>query len=125
MSSSEIALLGAIAGFTIFLGLPIGRIETPAPRLRALLNAIAIGILIFLLWDVLAGAIEPVEAAVTRAADDGGSWWRVIGLGGLMTVGVSVGLLSLVYYDRWLRRTTAARAVETAGAARGSAGMID
>ena len=41
----------------------------------------AIGILIFLLWDVLAGAIEPVEAAVTDAADHGGSWLRVIGLG--------------------------------------------
>jgi ZIP family zinc transporter len=127
MSSSEILLLGAIAGFTIFLGLPIGRIRTPVPRLRALLNAVAIGILVFLLWDVLAGAIEPIESAVKSAANDGGSWLRVIGLGALMTAGVSVGLLSLVYYDRWLRRTTIARvdgAPATAGIAGGALGRL-
>ena len=104
MSSSEILLLGAIAGFTIYLGLPIGRLRNPAPRLRVFLNAMAIGILIFLLWDVLAGAIEPVEAAVTDAADHGGSWLRVIGLGAVMTAGVAIGLLSLVYYERFLDR---------------------
>jgi zinc transporter, ZIP family len=48
--------LGAIAGFTIYLGPPIGRLRSPLPRLRALLNAVAAGILIFLLWDVLAHA---------------------------------------------------------------------
>ena len=60
MSTSEILLLGAIAGFTIFLGLPIGRVRNPAPRLRALLNATAIGILLFLLWDVLTEAQQRV-----------------------------------------------------------------
>ena len=74
----------------------------PAPRLRALLSATAIGILLFLLWDVLAGAIEPVESAVTEAADGDGSWLRVIGLGATMTAGVAIGLLTLVYYERWL-----------------------
>ena len=39
MSSANIALLGAIAGFTIYLGLPIGRLRKPTPRLRAGLNA--------------------------------------------------------------------------------------
>jgi ZIP family zinc transporter len=102
LSTSEILLLGAIAGFTIYLGLPMGRVRNPAPRLRALLNATAIGILLFLLWDVLAGAIEPVESAVTDAADHGGSWLRAIGLGATMTAGVAVGLLTLVYYERWL-----------------------
>jgi hypothetical protein len=38
MSSSQIALLGAIAGVTIFLGLPIGRLSNPLPRLKAALN---------------------------------------------------------------------------------------
>jgi len=32
-------LLGFIAGVTILLGLPIGRLRSPAPTLRALLNA--------------------------------------------------------------------------------------
>ena len=43
MSAGTIALLGAIAGFTIFLGLPIGRVRASMPRTKALLNAIAIG----------------------------------------------------------------------------------
>ncbi len=60
MSSAQIALLGAIAGLTIYLGLPLGRIRTPMPKLKALLNAIAVGILTFLLWDVLSKAWEPV-----------------------------------------------------------------
>ena len=55
MSSLEIAVLGAIAGFTIFLGLPLARVRTSPLGLRAFLNATATGILLFLLWDVLAG----------------------------------------------------------------------
>jgi len=35
MSSWSIALLGAIAGFTIFLGLPFGRLRNPSMGLRA------------------------------------------------------------------------------------------
>lgn len=109
MSSSEILLLGAVAGFTIYLGLPIGRLRNPAPRLRAFLNATAIGILLFLLWDVLAGGIAPVESAVKHAADADGSWLRVAGLGATLTAGLAIGLLSLVYYDRWLSRRVAPR----------------
>ena len=109
MSSAEILLLGAIAGFTIFLGLPIGRLRNPALGLRVFLNATAIGILIFLLWDVLAGSIEPVEQAVVNAANKDGSWLRVAALGATMTAGVAVGLLSLVYYDRWLSSRAPAR----------------
>ena len=71
MSSSQIVLLGAIAGFTIFLGLPLGRIRAPMPRLKVFLNALAIGILIFLLWDVLTNAWAP--AATALSAHDWGT----------------------------------------------------
>ena len=49
MSGARIALLGAVAGFTIFIGLPIGRVRAPMVRVRAQLNALSIGILVFLL----------------------------------------------------------------------------
>ena len=49
MSSTQIAVLGAVAGFTIYLGLPVGRLRAPMPNIRALLSATATGILIFLL----------------------------------------------------------------------------
>ena len=108
MSSEKIALLGAIAGLTIFLGLPIGRLRNPAPRTKAFLNAVAIGILVFLLWDVLSKGIAPVEAALTAAAVTGdGAWAPFIWLATILTVGISVGLMSLAYYDRWMSQRAA------------------
>ena len=97
MSSASIALLGAIAGFTIFLGLPIGRLKTPAPRLRALLNAIAIGILIFLLWDVLTHAWEPIDTALSDHHYQSATANGVVFFGCF-----AVGLMALVYFDRRL-----------------------
>ena len=63
MSTGHILLLGAIAGATIFLGLPVGRMRV-GPAYRAGLSALATGILIFLLWDVLTGAVDPIDAAL-------------------------------------------------------------
>src|SRR5262245_14567109 len=98
MSTAEILLLGAIAGCTIFIGLPVARLRNVSPALRSMLAAIATGILIFLLWDVLAAAVEPTEAAL-EAGHDGRFFW----LATLLTVGFAVGLLSLVYYDAWMK----------------------
>jgi ZIP family zinc transporter len=113
MSSSQIALLGAIAGFTIYLGLPIGRLRNPAPRLRAGLNAVAIGILIFLLWDVLTHAWEPTDAALSDR-----HWGTAFSGGFVLAAGVAVGLMGLVYWDRFAARRRAARTVsEGPGAA--------
>jgi ZIP family zinc transporter len=104
MSDGEVLVLGAIAGLTIFLGLPMGRVRSPSLALKAFLNAVAVGILLFLFWDVLAGSFDTVETALTDANDHGGSWWRFLGLGALFFAAIAVGLLSLVYYDRWLSR---------------------
>ncbi|MFL6016781.1 MAG: ZIP family metal transporter [Gaiellaceae bacterium] len=98
MSTAEILLLGAIAGCTIFIGLPVARLRNVSPSLRSMLAAVATGILIFLLWDVLSAAVEPVEGALT-AGNDGRFLW----LTALLAVGFGVGLLSLVYYDAWMK----------------------
>jgi ZIP family zinc transporter len=104
LSNAQILLLGAIAGFTIYLGLPLGRLPNLDPRLRAALSAFAAGILIFLLWDVLAHGIAPVEEALEEAAEGEQSWGEFAGLGLLLGTGLVAGLMSLVYYDRWLSR---------------------
>jgi|SRR6478609_1961934 len=103
MSTGQTLLLGAIAGFTIYLGLPLGRIQSPSKRMRAGLTAFSAGILIFLFWDVLSHGVEPVETAV---ADH--HWGRLAELAPLLGVGFALGLMSLVYYDRWMteRRAT-------------------
>lgn len=95
MTASQIGLLGAIAGFTIFLGLPIGRLRRPAPRLKAGLNGVAIGVLIFLVWDILAHAWEPTDAALADHR------WGTALVGGLtLAAGVGAGMMGLVYYDK-------------------------
>ena len=45
MSTGEIYLLGAIAGFTILLGLPVGRLRNVSTGTAACLNAGAAGVL--------------------------------------------------------------------------------
>jgi zinc transporter, ZIP family len=112
LSTTELAVLGFIAGFTIFLGLPIGRLRSPAPRLRVVLNAIAIGVLVFLLFDVLSHANEPVEAALENAVDDNGSWWRFVGLGAVFVLGLGIGLVGLACYDGLMTRRLSARSAE-------------
>jgi ZIP family zinc transporter len=95
MSSLQIALLGAIAGFTIFLGLPFGRLRTPSVGLKAGLNGIAIGVLIFLEWDILTHAWEPTDAALAE------HHWSSALLGGLiMAAGLVVALAGLVRYEQ-------------------------
>jgi ZIP family zinc transporter len=104
MSETQLLVLGAIAGFTIFLGLPIARLQGVSAELRTALNAVAIGILVFLLFDVLSHANEPVEGALEAATDGSGSWWRFLGLATVFAAGVGIGLVGLVYYDRWMSR---------------------
>ncbi|MDQ1358022.1 MAG: zinc transporter, family [Acidimicrobiaceae bacterium] len=102
MSSGNILILGAIAGLTIFLGLPVGRIRKPAPRLQAFLNASAIGVLLFLLWDVLSAGWEPVEAGLLSAKAGTASWPHFLGLAAIFASGLTIGLVTLVYYDRYM-----------------------
>ena len=105
MSQSQILVLGAIAGLTIFLGLPAGRLRRMSTRSSALLSAVATGILLFLLWDVLAAAIEPVEAALNAAAlDHDGTWMRFAGLSVIFAGCFALGLMSLVYFDQLIVR---------------------
>jgi ZIP family zinc transporter len=59
-------LLGAIAGFTIFLGLPIARMRNISPQTVGALNAIAIGILVFLVVEIAGNATRPLTQALER-----------------------------------------------------------
>ena len=99
MSTAQTLALGAIAGLTIFLGLPIGRMQSVTPATKAFLASTATGILIFLFWDVVSQAVGPVETALENGRDGRFAW-----LAFLLTAGFFVGLMSLVYYDAWMKR---------------------
>ena len=102
MSETQTLLLGFIAGVTILIGLPLGKVRAPRPGLRQFLNALAIGILLFLFWDVLVHAFEPVDIALGRLHDGDAGIGPVLGYGALFFLGLATGLLSLVYYESWL-----------------------
>src|SRR3954468_13182500 len=103
MSTTQTLILGAIAGLTIYVGLPIGRLSNVSPKMRASLSAIATGILVFLFWDVVSHGVEPVETHL-----EANDWGPFLVYAALLAGGFTAGLMSLVYYDRWLqgRRAT-------------------
>ena len=94
MSFTQTVILGSIAGLTIFLGLPLARVRVVAPRHLAFLNALAIGILLFLFVDIVEHAIAPVEEAIK------GDTASLPLLLALLVGGFTAGLMSLVYYMR-------------------------
>jgi ZIP family zinc transporter len=111
VGTGQTLVLGAVAGSTILLGMPLGRMKRPAPSLRLALNGVAIGVLLFLVWDVFSGAWEPIDAALTNVHDDKGGLGPVFGYGSLFFGGTVVGLMSLVYYERFMNRKRRPKAV--------------
>ena len=103
----QLLLLGAFAGFTIFLGFPLAIAQGVSSRKKGFLNAIAIGILVFLTVDVLGHAWEPVSDAVNEAFV-GKSPLEVAVLDLLaMFGGLAIGLLGLAWYGRRYMNETA------------------
>ena len=82
-------------------------------RSRAALTAIATGILVFLFWDVVSHGVEPVESA-PRGAPLGR---RSSATRRCSALGFALGLMSLVYYDGWLKSKRATPLVGPGAAA--------
>jgi zinc transporter, ZIP family len=103
MSDGQIILLGAIAGLTIFLGLPVGRMRNLSSETKAFFNAIATGVLIFLLVETLSKSLDPVDVALEHVTvASGGTWAEFVGKAALFLLCFGFGLMSLVYYDKWM-----------------------
>ncbi|HKV89487.1 MAG TPA: zinc permease [Candidatus Dormibacteraeota bacterium] len=96
MSQWEAVGLGAIAGATVFLGLPVARMHGLPKPVQGFLNAFATGILVFLLWDILSHAGGPVTAALEQRGNLTQFWAMAV----IFAVGVGAGLLGLVYFNR-------------------------
>src|SRR2546423_5298286 len=96
MSHAAAAALGAIAGATISIGLPVGRIRGVSRTIQGILNAIATGVLIFLLWDILSHASQPVETALAALHRGDGGFFTLVAI---FAAGIGLGLLCLVYFN--------------------------
>ncbi len=103
MSFEQTVLLSLLAGLTIFLGLPVGRLRNLSTRTQALLTTAAAGVILFLIWDILAQAVEPVEEALKAATSgDGPTSDFVVNLLAF-ALSIAFGLLSLVWFSNRMR----------------------
>ena len=96
----QLLLLGAIAGFTIFLGFQVAVMNVDRKK-KGLLNAIAIGILIFIVIDVFENAWDSVATAVTGSLSNGTGTPISDGIIDLLTMflGIALGLIGLSFYE--------------------------
>lgn len=99
MDYYQLLLLGAIAGFTIFLGLPFAILQNLSAKKKGFLNAFAIGILVFLIIDVFSHAWESAEESAKDALAGkvplGDATLNFLALFG----GLALGLLGLTWYE--------------------------
>ena len=72
--------LGAIAGGTIFLGLPVGRARNLSVRAKLALSMLSAGILAFLFMDVGSEGLGIIETRLDAFKEHDASLWPVIGL---------------------------------------------
>ena len=104
MSFAETALLGALAGFTIFLGLPLGRVRRLDDPARVGLAMFAVGILGFIFVDVMEHAVGLLEDAVLSYKDGSASLGHAIAFAALLGGGFAIGLGGLATLENRLRR---------------------
>ncbi len=106
----QLLALGSIAGFTIFLGLPLAALQHLSPKKKGFLNAFAIGILVFLIIDVFSHAWEFASTAAADAfagkAPTGSALLDLLAMFG----GLAIGLLGLVWYEsKYMNKPTKQR----------------
>src|SRR2546427_759497 len=106
MSTPLIVALGAFAGLTVFLGLPFARLKNLPNSMQAFLNACATGILIFLFYDVISKASEPINEAIIPLQQGKGSVGSFLLNVVVFVAGLGLGLMGLVYFERWFIRRT-------------------
>ena len=116
MSFAETLLLAAVAGFTIYLGLPLARMQM-SPRIRVMIAMFSVGILAFLLVDVLGHGYEEAEGAVEAFGEDEGSLGHAVALTALLLGGFTIGSLGIGLLERKVRSAGSNRLPPMAGGA--------
>lgn len=95
MDFIQTVFLGAVAGLTIYLGLPVGRIKNLPEKLRSFLSMSSAGILIFLFFDIFHQLSDPIQAAL-----GGANHSQFVVLMGVFVLGFGTGLGSLILFER-------------------------
>src|SRR5882724_8809433 len=93
-------LLGGLAGFTIFLGLPLAFLKSLSTRVRGFLTAMSTGILVFLLVEITAKVIDSIEDLSLSAAGGFHTLRDTVVYGGIFAAGLFAGLMGLVWFEK-------------------------
>ncbi len=111
MATGTLFLLGAFAGLTIYLGLPFAFLKRIPQATKLFLNMLATGILIFLFYDVIGKATEPINNLIgelsTHHQGAPELFFDVL----LVIVGLILGLIGLVTFQKWFLRRIRNRAI--------------
>ncbi|MHB8572932.1 MAG: ZIP family metal transporter [Candidatus Dormibacteria bacterium] len=102
MSFGQTLALGAFSGLTLFIGLPIARLHKLSRNLQSFMTAVALGVLFFLLVDILGNAGAIVTAALDQGRT-GHGWTTFEGLAAIYVLGFVGGLMGLVLFDKLYR----------------------
>jgi ZIP family zinc transporter len=94
VSFTQTVLLGALAGFTIYLGLPVGRLQLLGARARVALAMFSVGILAFIFVDVLEHSFGIVEGALDGYKDGKSGFGHLAALTVLLIGGFGLGALA-------------------------------
>jgi ZIP family zinc transporter len=96
-------LLGALAGFTIYLGLPAGRMALLSSRARVALAMFSVGVLSFIFVDVLSNGISIIDSALTAVKHHQGSVGHLVLLFALLAGGFAAGSAGLGLVEKAIR----------------------
>ena len=117
MGFSETIALGAVAGLTIFIGLPLGRIKRVDDRTRVSLAMFSVGILAFIFMDVAKHGEAILETALNDFKDHTAGFDHVLAMFSLLALGFTVGTAGISAVERRLRSRRAAPAPLAGGEA--------
>jgi zinc transporter, ZIP family len=116
VSFAQTVALGALAGLTIFLGLPVGRMQLLGSRARVALAMFAVGVLAFIFVDVLANGLSILNGALAAFKHHHESFAYVLWLVILLAAGFGAGSAGLATLQRRLRPLGARRPSIAGGA---------
>jgi len=103
MNFAQTLLLGAIAGFTIYLGLPAGRIKRMPEKTRSFLSMSSVGILLFLFFDIFGQLSDPIETALTQRNIGAFSTLLILSI-----IGFGISILGFIFFEQRFTRLQAA-----------------
>jgi zinc transporter, ZIP family len=100
VSLLQLYVLGALAGLTIFLGLPVAAFSRMKPAARGAMNGLATGILIFLTIDILGGVLESGERLIKQWTDGQAVTFAGVLTLAILVIGVFAGLVGIPFIEK-------------------------